>query len=339
MLHTGIALLVAATCINQSGISQNSNENTSVARYRYLSTLTSGKCYRYNITTFVNNYYPVNTVEYSNKIALQQNNRAIALNLSSDEFAAKAKSARLSEANETGKQRTFLLARKADSLDALAAAKQFEATETSVNSDNMQYSTNLEQISEMQRKAGYSTDELTSAGLLSQEAEFYHSKALMETENANSGALLYVKQNLMDEAQKDMVTALLRQQSAENVYLSFQNSASVDVAMRIDSMLSAPVQLSRDNAGTIIFSVQVGAFQGSLPADQADKLLQLAGLGLTKHIEKDGLTVYTVGEYTNYTCANLLSEELVKDGFKESLIVTYTGTGKDAKRFEGIALK
>jgi hypothetical protein len=253
----------------------------------YLSTISTGPGYKYNITAFISNVLPANTVQYSDKSALQMNSDAKAIDNSAKDLSAESKSLRTKASQAYTK---------------------------------------------------YNTDVLTSAGLLTSDAEIYYTKSLNEIQKADNCSLIYVKQGFMELAQSDMETALLKQQAAENMYISFKNSASVEVASKIDSILSAPDVQTRENAGKIVFCVQVGAYSNMVTVEKANKLIQIAGLGIMEHKE-NGVTKLTIGEYTSFTCADMLSEELVEDGYKESLIVTYNGTGKDAKAFEGIAVK
>lgn len=81
---------------------------------------------------------------------------------------------------------------------------------------------------------------------------------------------------------------------------------------------------TKDTTGKkVVFSVQVGAFSGPIPIDMANKLLNISSQGIKTHKEDNGITTYTVGEYSNYTSANLLKEELSKDGYPQSFIVAY----------------
>jgi hypothetical protein len=304
----------------------------------YLSTISTGPSYKYNITAFISNVLPANTVQYSDKSALQMNSDAKAIDNSAKALSAESKNLRTKASQAYTKEQAQQFAQQADALDAQSADKMYTAIVTYLNSDESQYESNNQVIINWQHNASYNTDVLTSAGLLTSDAQFYYTKSFNEIQKADNSALIYVKQGFMELAQSDMETALLKQQSAENMYISFKNSASVEVASRIDSILSAPDIQTRENAGKIIFCVQVGAYSNMVSVEKANKLLQIAGLGIMEHKE-NGVTKLTIGEYTSFTCADMLSEELVEDGYKESLIVTYNGTGKDAKAFEGIAVK
>jgi len=89
-----------------------------------------------------------------------------------------------------------------------------------------------------------------------------------------------------------------------------------------------PTQSQDTSNQKVTFCVQVGTFSGPIPIDMANKLLQISNQGIKAHKEDNGATSYTIGEYNNYTSANLLKEELVKDGYTNSFIVAYANGNK-----------
>ena len=90
----------------------------------------------------------------------------------------------------------------------------------------------------------------------------------------------------------------------------------------------AVIPSSNASTGKVIFKVQVGAYAGSIPIDMANNLLKISNQGLQSHKEANGITTYTVGEYPDYTSANLLKKELIKGGFPQSFIVAYSNGKK-----------
>lgn len=130
----------------------------------------------------------------------------------------------------------------------------------------------------------------------------------------------------METAQKDMEEAVIKQQNAENIYISMDNSKSVAIAEKIDSILTAPDKPKAFNG--IVFCVQVGAYSNLVPMQKANDLLKIAGLGVTKHTE-NGVTIFTIGNYTSFTCADMLSQELIEDGFKNSTVITFNQYSKE----------
>ena len=126
-----------------------------------------------------------------------------------------------------------------------------------------------------------------------------------------------------------METAVLKQQSAENIYMGMQQNNSVALAKRIDSILVTNEDIAAKNEansfGNIVFCVQIGTYSHIVPMNEANKLLKLSGLGITSHTEENGLTTYTIGEYSSAcsTCAAMLNEELIEDGYAKSTVITY----------------
>ncbi|MGP8216692.1 MAG: hypothetical protein ACLQQ4_14100 [Bacteroidia bacterium] len=97
-------------------------------------------------------------------------------------------------------------------------------------------------------------------------------------------------------------------------------------AARPDTNNNTPVNTitpSISTPGKVIFTVQVGAYSGQIPVDVANKLINIANQGLKTHGENNGITAYTLGEYTNYVSAKLLKDELVQDGFPGCFVVAY----------------
>ncbi|HTB07284.1 MAG TPA: hypothetical protein VK806_10065, partial [Bacteroidia bacterium] len=73
----------------------------------------------------------------------------------------------------------------------------------------------------------------------------------------------------------------------------------------------------------VVFSVQVGAYSGEIPLDVANNILKIASQGIHTHKGDDGIVIYTVGSYPDYTNASLFKDELVQDGFPGCFVVAY----------------
>jgi hypothetical protein len=86
---------------------------------------------------------------------------------------------------------------------------------------------------------------------------------------------------------------------------------------------TTPAPVTDTSKKGVSFCVQVGAFSGAIPIDMANKLLQISSQGIKAHKETNGMTAYTLGDYPSYTSADLLKQELVKDGYTQSFIVAY----------------
>jgi cell division septation protein DedD len=85
-----------------------------------------------------------------------------------------------------------------------------------------------------------------------------------------------------------------------------------------------PTALSTsDTSKKVSFCVQVGSFSGPIPIDMANKLLTISNQGIHAHKEDNGITSYTIGDYPDFTSANELKKELVKDGYTSSFVVAY----------------
>lgn len=302
----------------------------------YSSVATStGPSYNYNITAFVNNTLPVNSVVYSDNSAIRLNNSAVSLTESAHKLASQAAEARNHAKTAAQRWQAVALCKEADSLDVLSDSKNLESVTSSVNALESQYDANTSQIASNHQKANYNSDLLTSAELLTKEAAYYYNLSLKFWTQADSSKRLYVKSDFAARAQKEMETAVLKQQQAENIYSGMQNSNTVAVAEKIDSILVSNDEIAKRNAansfGNIVFCVQVGSYSHIVPIDKANKLLKIAGLGITKHNEDNGVTTFTIGEYNSScsTCADMLREELAEDGYAESTVITYQKGGNE----------
>ena len=298
------------------------------SNYHNVSTSTTPS-YKYNITSFITTTLPVNKVQFSNPQALQMNQTANTIANNAATLSASANQTRSMARHASNRWQAVALCKKADSLEALSDNKTYEATQTVTNATESQYETNAEQLDRYNHNATYSTDILTSASLLNNEATIYYDKALTKIQQSDTAARLYIKQSFMDEARKDMETAVLKQQAAENIYISMQQNNSLALAKKIDSVLSVPEQAQPqpDTFGKVLFCVEVGSFKGLVPVAKANQLLKIAGLGITKHAEENGVTTFTIGQYANSTCAYMLSDELSQDGYTQSVVVTYAKDG------------
>ena len=305
-------------------------QRSSASTVVYSSTGTSsGPSYSYNITGFVKNTLSVSSVVYSDNSATQLNNSAISLTETAHKLASEAAEARNHAKVAAQRWQAVALCKEADSLDMLVDANNLEFAKTSLNALESQYQANTTQIATYHQKTNYNSDLLTSAELLAKEAAYYCNLSVKFWTQADTSRRMYVKTDFASKAQKEMEIAVLKQQQAENIYLGMQNSNSIAVAEKIDSILITNEEIAKretaNSFGNMIFCVQVGSYSHVVPIDKANKLLKIAGLGITKHNEDNGVTTFTIGEYgsSSSTCADMLREELAEDGYTESTVITY----------------
>lgn len=288
--------------------------------------------YKYNITSFITTTLPVNKVQFSDSQALQMSQTATIITNDASALSGAANQTRSMARQANNRWQAVALCKKADSLDALSETKTYQATQTATNATESQYETNAGQLDHYSHNATANTDILTSANLINSEAGFYYSKALTEIKQSDTAIHLYIKESFMNMALADMETAVTKQQASENIYISVQHNNSLALARKIDSILSAPAEEAAKEQpatfGNILFCVQVGSFNGLVPVKKANQLLKIAGLGITKHTEENGVTTFTIGQYSSSTCAYLLSDELAKDGYTQSVVITYQKDGK-----------
>ncbi len=236
------------------------------ANYRYISKLTTGPSYKYNITQFVTTVLPADKVLYTDKDAMQLNSSAMDLADYSDALAEQAKEIRIEARSAKTRWQAVALCKKADSLDVACVKKQYESTETFINAGESQFEANSIVIKLWQKKTNYNSDALTTATLLNNEATYYYTRSITEMQESDTSSRSYIKQAFLDEAQKDMETAVLKQQSAENVFISINQGNSITVAKKIDSILSVPAPFKQEapqetpTTIQVMYCVQIDAY-------------------------------------------------------------------------------
>jgi acyl CoA:acetate/3-ketoacid CoA transferase alpha subunit len=80
---------------------------------------------------------------------------------------------------------------------------------------------------------------------------------------------------------------------------------------------------STDKTG-IEFKVQLGAFTKDVPAEVVNQLLDLVAKNGLEHTKNDeGLTVYTTGNFKDFSSANELKASLIEKGIKDAFVTAY----------------
>ena len=72
-----------------------------------------------------------------------------------------------------------------------------------------------------------------------------------------------------------------------------------------------------------VFKVQIGAYSKDVPVNVVNELIALAGQGIETTRNDAGLTVYTVGNFSNYTDAEAKKNELNAKGMGDAFVVAY----------------
>ncbi|MFH1004026.1 MAG: hypothetical protein V1781_00775 [Bacteroidota bacterium] len=78
----------------------------------------------------------------------------------------------------------------------------------------------------------------------------------------------------------------------------------------------------------IIFKIQIGAFREQVSIDIVNTFLGIAGMGIKNYKDENGLTVFTVGEFSDYVSASKLKDELILKGLSDAFVAAY----KDGKK-------
>jgi hypothetical protein len=84
---------------------------------------------------------------------------------------------------------------------------------------------------------------------------------------------------------------------------------------------------SAQGTGAIRFKVQIGAFKEEVPVEIASKFIKLSSKGIAHFVTPEGLTIYTVGNFSNVNEANLLRTEVVNSGLPDAFVVAFDAAG------------
>ncbi|MDQ3190122.1 MAG: hypothetical protein M3Q58_00855 [Bacteroidota bacterium] len=112
--------------------------------------------------------------------------------------------------------------------------------------------------------------------------------------------------------------------SPQNSDINNNNSMANNVSQTDKSLLSEEDELKNKSIPELEFKVQIGAFKEEVPLDIATKFLKISYLGINHYLNGEGLTVYSVGKYFNYTSANQMKDILIDShDLKGAFVVAY----------------
>ena len=90
------------------------------------------------------------------------------------------------------------------------------------------------------------------------------------------------------------------------------------------------------NKGELTFKVQIGAYEKQVPTEVVSSLLKASAMKDFEQKVMNGISVYSVGKFTNYNEAVQLKNILVNDNIPDAFVVAYQGENKisveDAKK-------
>lgn len=103
-------------------------------------------------------------------------------------------------------------------------------------------------------------------------------------------------------------------------YLMFMDSTGQFAQVEIQNTIGAPVATASNNKH---YTIQLGRYTQGVPPNVMDKLLSVPDVQFATM--PDSSTVYTVGDYTDYSVAKARQEQLVKEGLPDAKIVYKKG--------------
>lgn len=84
---------------------------------------------------------------------------------------------------------------------------------------------------------------------------------------------------------------------------------------------SNPGLAESNNAASVIFRVQVGAYQRDIPVEDAKVILGLTQYGIDIDETEDNLTKYVVGKFKTYSEANTFKNSMVANGLADAFVI------------------
>ncbi len=129
-----------------------------------------------------------------------------------------------------------------------------------------------------------------------------------------------------------IVTAWENKQEAKRIAAENTLRALQEEQAAKDSIVTDTVQNIQDPAltlpsipeNTVIYKVQIGTYQGKLPA-QVDKMFKRLSIlrKIDKNTNEKGADVYTVGELAQFSDAVKLQQQIRLEGVKDAFVVAY----------------
>lgn len=111
-------------------------------------------------------------------------------------------------------------------------------------------------------------------------------------------------------------TPTATQEPANNAVSQQSATATVQNTSSIPSVMPA--------GPGIVYKVQIGAFYEEVPLEMANKFIKIARKGIQNYKDKNGLTIYTVGDVKSYDEANTLKAQVIAEAqLTDAFVVAY----------------
>jgi hypothetical protein len=73
--------------------------------------------------------------------------------------------------------------------------------------------------------------------------------------------------------------------------------------------------------GRIVYKVQIGAFKNNIPYNAIESFLSIRDKGITRQTDDRGLHIFYAGEFTDFSSASRLREEITATGLTDAFVV------------------
>ncbi len=143
-----------------------------------------------------------------------------------------------------------------------------------------------------------------------------------------NGLYTYLKGPFDNYKQAKTKEAEIKKQGFKDAYIiAYKDSKEIALYKAIKlSTNTSSTKASYLNSKKVVYRLQIAAYKGEIPKNFQQKLKQIAK---TKPVENfkqaNGLTIYTVGYFTNYESALKAERELTKYKIKQSFVIAFIG--------------
>jgi hypothetical protein len=146
------------------------------------------------------------------------------------------------------------------------------------------------------------------------------------------GSGIYSNANAAAEARRDLVSRVGVRDAFVTAFVDGRrisiDEANTLVSGGAQTAGNIPAEVAaKPQGGNIRFSIQLGAYRGEVPVEDAKSILVFTGLGIDIR-EEGGLTYYSAGSYKTYEEALQMAERIKSEGLPGAFIVAFSGTSK-----------
>ncbi len=276
-----------------------------------------------NNSTIANNSTTTNTNQTENKtipaetgrhvvtrevITSNENTKANLLNNQADtleNYSAVLKSKAENQTNEDSKK---LMLEQSDDIHQQSREKKFEAAKLDAVANRTEYTTNQKQLDEYSKTfASNNSDEISMAGMMSDEALIYFEKAKTLRSKADTTKSYDKKESLLANAKTNEMIALEKQKKSSDIYKNYKPTVAATTIASTSPTKTIPLPTSNivaSNPADVSTASAVNKTTGdnaTLPVNSTKTEPIHDATSITKTIEPVNTTISTSAAEVKYT--------------------------------------